>query len=135
VNVAVSTVLNTAMGLAERVAAAPALLLLAWLTLWGAMTFLVFAWDKFCARRGWRRISEAMLLFLSLTGGILGAKLGQRWLRHKTYKQPFGHRLNQIQGLWLLALFLWGLNILFPGLAGAAMSEGMTFISDMEGLF
>ena len=115
--------MNTAVAWAVNAAAAPALLLLAWLLLWGVLTFLVFSWDKLCARRGWRRISEARLLWLALVGGIAGAKYGQRRLRHKTYKQPFGRRLNQIAALWGLALCLWALNFLFPDLGGAVMPE------------
>jgi uncharacterized membrane protein YsdA (DUF1294 family) len=119
VNAAVDLVVD----LAGSAAAVPALLawLLAWLLFWGVLTFLVFFWDKLCARRGWRRISEARLLWLALLGGILGAKYAQRRLRHKTYKQPFGRRLNQIAAFWGLALGLWALNFLFPDLAGAAM--------------
>lgn len=62
-------------------------------------TFLAFGWDKHRAIRDQRRISEAALLRLALLGGSLGAKIAQRHFRHKTYKQPFGRRLNTI--LWL----------------------------------
>jgi uncharacterized membrane protein YsdA (DUF1294 family) len=117
----VNAVVNAAVGLAESAAAAPALLLLLWLLFWNLLTFLVFAWDKTCARGGWRRISEARLLWLAMLGGILGAKYGQHRLRHKTYKQPFGRRLNQIAGLWGLALVLGTLIFLFPDLARRVM--------------
>lgn len=63
------------------------------------ITFLTFGWDKRCAIMNRRRISEATLLRLALLGGSLGAKVAQRYFRHKTSKQPFGRQLNGI--LWL----------------------------------
>jgi uncharacterized membrane protein YsdA (DUF1294 family) len=52
--------------------------------------FLAFAWDKYCAMRGLWRVPEKTLLMLAAIGGTPGAFAGQRVLRHKTQKQPFG---------------------------------------------
>ncbi len=51
--------------------------------------FLVFAWDKHCARQGRWRVKERTLLLLAALGGSIGIIAGQRILRHKTRKQPF----------------------------------------------
>ena len=58
------------------------------------VAFAAFGWDKLQARRDGWRLSERFLLTLATSGGILGAKLGQRYFRHKTTKQPFARRLN-----------------------------------------
>ena len=51
--------------------------------------FLAFAWDKHCARNGMWRVPERTLLTLAAVGGTIRVIVGQRALRHKTYKQPF----------------------------------------------
>jgi uncharacterized membrane protein YsdA (DUF1294 family) len=65
--------------------------------------FLAFAWDKHCARKGKRRISERTLLLLALLGGSVGAVIGQRTLRHKTFKEPFRSNLRLIVVLQVAA--------------------------------
>lgn len=65
-------------------------------------TFLMFGWDKYCARTGKWRVPEINLLVGSLIGGSIGAKLAQKYFRHKTYKQPFGNQLNGIIVLQIL---------------------------------
>lgn len=60
------------------------------------LAFTMFGVDKFRARRGQWRFPERSLLIVALFGGSVGAKLGQRYFRHKTTKQPFARRLNAI---------------------------------------
>jgi len=50
------------------------------------------------------------LLRLALFGGSLGAKIAQRYFRHKTYKQPFGRQLNAILLLQVIVVA----PLLFP---------------------
>lgn len=66
--------------------------------------FLMFFADKRASLRGDWRTSEAALLAVALAGGSLGAKLGQRLLRHKTRKEPFRTRLNRVVALHLFTL-------------------------------
>jgi uncharacterized membrane protein YsdA (DUF1294 family) len=68
-------------------------------------TFLAFAWDKWSARRGGRRVPEATLHFLELLGGWPGALAGQRWLRHKSAKVSYRVVLWAIVALHLAG---WG---------------------------
>lgn len=63
------------------------------------VAFLMFAWDKYCAKRGRWRVSERTLLFTALVGGSAGALAAQQWLRHKSYKEPFRSRLFAIVAL------------------------------------
>lgn len=50
------------------------------------ITFAVFGYDKFLARRHRRRISERTLLSLALLGGSAGAVFAQKIFRHKSQK-------------------------------------------------
>lgn len=54
-----------------------------------ALAFLLYGCDKWQARRGGRRISEAHLLGVAAIGGSLGAGIGQQVFRHKTSKASF----------------------------------------------
>ena len=67
------------------------------------VAFSLFAIDKARARAGRRRIPERALLTAALFGG-LGAWLGQKFLRHKTRKQPFAAWLSLILTLHAFAL-------------------------------
>lgn len=88
--------------------ALPSALLFALLAVYAVaslVTFLVFAWDKSCARRGARRVPERVLHLLELCGGWPGALAAQAWLRHKSAK------LSYRVVLWLIVALhvaLWG---------------------------
>jgi uncharacterized membrane protein YsdA (DUF1294 family) len=68
-------------------------------------TFVAFGFDKWCARRGRRRISEARLLLLTFAGGILGGWIGMSLFRHKTRKTSFRVRMVLVS----IANLAWGL--------------------------
>ena len=89
-------------------------ILLAFL-LTNAWTFVMFGWDKIRAEKGQRRVSEAMLLRLALFGGVLGAYAGRSLFRHKTRKQPFNSRLQNIGLIQLVALTFCGVFFYEPG--------------------
>ena len=55
----------------------------------GLLTFIFYALDKSAAKNGKWRTSENTLHFLGIIGGWTGSLLAQRFLRHKTKKQPF----------------------------------------------
>ena len=54
-----------------------------------ALTFLLYGWDKLCAKKGWWRIPEKVLLLSAFFGGSLGALLGMKAFRHKTKHRKF----------------------------------------------
>ena len=60
------------------------------------VTFLVYGIDKYKARQGSWRISEATLLILAVIGGSIGALLGMKVWRHKTQHKKFKYALPLI---------------------------------------
>jgi uncharacterized membrane protein YsdA (DUF1294 family) len=75
-----------------------------------AIAFAAFAWDKYCAIKGLWRIPERTLLMLAAIGGTPGAFAGQKFLRHKTQKQPFGNYLLTIAAIQVLAILVLGIS-------------------------
>lgn len=67
---------------------APAWMLAAYGML-GAVSFVVYGFDKRAARRGDWRVTEASLHGIDLIGGIAGGLIGQLVFRHKTRKGGF----------------------------------------------
>ena len=53
------------------------------------LTFLIYAIDKWKARKGKWRIPEDTLIWLAIAGGSVGALLGMYLFRHKTQHRKF----------------------------------------------
>jgi uncharacterized membrane protein YsdA (DUF1294 family) len=79
------------------------------------LTFGMFWIDKNAAINGVRRIPESTLLGPAFWGGSVGATLGQRFLRHKTVKEPFRSRLRLINALHVLLLIGACILAVIPG--------------------
>ena len=83
--------------------------LIAYIGILSTLAFLLFGIDKFCARKGCRRVPEAALLILCFAGGAAGALAGQLVFRHKTRK-PYLNRgiavIFLIQLLVIAVLFI-----------------------------
>ena len=60
------------------------------------VTFLVYGIDKWKAKQGSWRISEATLLILAVFGGSIGALLGMKVWHHKTMHKKFKYGLPLI---------------------------------------
>jgi uncharacterized membrane protein YsdA (DUF1294 family) len=60
------------------------------------VTFLVYGIDKWKAKQGSWRISEATLLMLPVIGGSIGALLGMKVWHHKTKHKKFKYGLPLI---------------------------------------
>ena len=54
-----------------------------------AVTFLLYGIDKYKAKKGKWRISEATLLMMAVIGGSIGAWTGMRLWHHKTMHKKF----------------------------------------------
>lgn len=81
-----------------------------WLGGINLVTFAAFWLDKRRASRKGRRIPERRLLWLAALGGTPAARLAQKYLRHKTTKQPFARRLlaiHLLHGAMLIAAALY----------------------------
>ncbi|MDF1778690.1 MAG: DUF1294 domain-containing protein [Rhizobiaceae bacterium] len=105
----------------------PIMLASAFLVVINLAGFLLFAWDKYCARQGRWRVKERTLLLLAALGGSIGIIAGQRMLRHKTRKQPFRTYLAAIvimQIVLVAAMFFPAgrdfIKVVFDVLVGAA---------------
>ena len=73
--------------------------LLYYLIVINVVTFLVYGIDKWKAKQGSWRISEATLLILAVIGGSIGALLGMKVWRHKTmYKGGVRDVDNIVEG-------------------------------------
>jgi len=60
------------------------------------LTFVVYGVDKWKAKQGKWRISEATLLMLAVIGGTIGALLGMQVWHHKTMHLKFKYGLPLI---------------------------------------
>lgn len=72
------------------------------------LTFLVYGRDKYLARRGKWRISEATLLWMAALGGALGAWLGMRVWRHKTQHKKFKYGVPTLLVIQIVLAILLG---------------------------
>lgn len=73
--------------------------LTAGLLLINAITFAVYGYDKFCAKKGAWRVPEIRLLGLAALGGSAGALLAMFLFRHKTKHLKFTIGVPVILGL------------------------------------
>ena len=60
-----------------------------YLLLANVVTFIAYGIDKYKAKKGKWRISEATLLLMAFVGGIIGAWLGMKAFHHKTMHKKF----------------------------------------------
>jgi uncharacterized membrane protein YsdA (DUF1294 family) len=77
-----------------------------WLALVSFITFLVYGYDKFQARKGEWRIPERVLHILALAGGFTGAWVGRALFHHKNQKAFFTFVLA-VSTLIHLAIWYW----------------------------
>ena len=80
------------------------------------VTFFVYGIDKWKAKQGSWRISEATLLTLAVVGGSIGALLGLKVWHHKTMHKKFKYGLPLILIIQII-------------LIGYLSSTAMTFLS------
>ncbi|MBP3850534.1 MAG: DUF1294 domain-containing protein [Prevotella sp.] len=80
--------------------------LLYYLIVINIVTFLVYGIDKWKAKQGSWRISEATLLILAVIGGSIGALLGMRVWHHKTMHKKFKYGLPLILLVQIALIFL-----------------------------
>lgn len=55
----------------------------------GLLAYLLYAYDKHCAKFDKWRIPESVLLFVAAVGGSIGAYFAMRICHHKTRKERF----------------------------------------------
>ena len=83
-------------------------LILIYLVIMNAITFLVYGVDKWNAKKGKRRVSERTLLMLAAAYGSAGAYIGMWFFRHKIRKPKFYLGVPALLFLHIgLAVFLY----------------------------
>ena len=70
--------------------------LLYYLIVINVIAFPIYGMDKWKAKRGSWRISEATLLLMAVAGGSIGALLGMNVWHHKTIHKKFKYGLPLI---------------------------------------
>ena len=80
--------------------------LLYYLIVINIVTFLVYGIDKWKAKQGSWRISEATLLILAVIGGSIGALLGMKIWHHKTMHKMFKYGLPLILLVQIALIYL-----------------------------
>ena len=74
-------------------------------------TFFLYGIDKYKAKRGLWRISEATLLTIATIGGSIGACAGMRLWHHKTMHKKFRYGIPMIIIVQVaLAVYLLTIN-------------------------
>ena len=74
-------------------------------------TFFLYGIDKYKARKGRWRISEATLLLMAVVGGSIGAWTGMRLWHHKTMHKKFKYGIPIIIILQVALAFYLLTNI------------------------
>ena len=69
------------------------------------ITFLIYAIDKWKAKKNRWRIPESILLLLAVLGGSIGAWMGMKIWHHKTMHKKFKYGVPLILVLQIGALF------------------------------
>ena len=84
-----------------------------YLILINVLAFALYGIDKFKARRGLWRISEAMLLGVAALGGSIGAFLGMKLFHHKTLHPQFyiGIPVIFVLQVVLAVIFIWKFGV------------------------
>jgi uncharacterized membrane protein YsdA (DUF1294 family) len=86
-------------------------LLAGWLGATSALSFALFAYDKWQARRRGGRVSESTLWLISAFGGWPGGLLGILVFRHKSAKIQFQIKFTMAFLVWLGLLWaVWRLG-------------------------
>jgi len=57
--------------------------------IWNVFAFIVYGFDKYCAKKSRRRISEKILVLSALFQGAVGAMFAMVIFNHKTSKMKF----------------------------------------------
>ena len=72
------------------------------------ITFLIYAIDKWKAKKNRWRIPESILLLLAVLGGSIGALMGMKIWHHKTMHKKFKYGIPLIMILQIgILLYLW----------------------------
>ena len=76
------------------------------------LSFILFGLDKYKAKKGKWRISEATLLLMAVIGGSIGAWAGMRLWHHKTMHRKFRHGIPAIIIIQIVLLVYLHTNVI-----------------------
>lgn len=69
------------------------------------ITFIIYGYDKYKAKKNKWRIPETNLLLIAAIGGSIGAWIGMRFWHHKTMHKKFKYGIPLILVLQLILIF------------------------------
>lgn len=71
------------------------------------LTFLLYGYDKHCAKKGAWRVPEWQLLLAAACFGSIGALLAMKVFRHKTKHAKFTIGVPVLLGVQIIAVVKW----------------------------
>ena len=75
------------------------------------LSMIIYAVDKWLAKKSYQRISERELHTFVLLGGFLGATFSMAVLQHKTSKSSFMLKHIILMIVWIVAISYYIINI------------------------
>lgn len=69
------------------------------------IAFILFGWDKRCARRQLYRVPEKILLLIAAAGGTVGSLVGMYFWHHKTKHRQFTIGIPALMLVQILLFF------------------------------
>ena len=88
------------------------IIILIYLAVINLVTFFLYGIDKWKAKRSKWRVSEAVLIWMAVLGGSVGAWLGMKVWHHKTQhaKFKYGVPLILMAQIGLIVILVWELR-------------------------
>ena len=89
------------------------LILLFAFIIYNTITFFVYGYDKYCAKKSKWRVPEKILILMAFVFGGIGAFLGMRLFRHKTKHIKFKILIPVFLVAQIIILFVFMKTVIY----------------------